>query len=86
MSSIIDIMYIGVQLYVISKQYQKSKYFFDKKSNKSLMGHIAHLISFYQFSYIKLLTLERYTHIEKNEKQMTNTIKITSECLHGNII
>lgn len=22
-------MYIGVQLYVISKQYQKSKYFFD---------------------------------------------------------
>lgn len=40
-------MYIGVQLYVISKQYQKSKSFFDKKSTKSLMGHIAHLISFY---------------------------------------
>lgn len=64
-------MYIGVQLYVISKQYQKSKYFFDKKSNKSLMGHIAHLISFYLFSYKKLLTLERYTHIKK-KKRKTN--------------
>lgn len=31
-------MYIGVQLYVISKQYQKSKYFFDKKIKQESHG------------------------------------------------